>query len=72
MKIIKNSTYKFLLVLFLGITSCQKQTKKLVSKKAQPNIIYVYADQLSANMMSCAGNNYLKTPAFGNIIRVVS
>lgn len=29
----------------------------------KPNIIYIYTDQQSASMMSCAGNTYLKTPA---------
>ncbi|MGL1891406.1 MAG: sulfatase-like hydrolase/transferase [Spirochaetaceae bacterium] len=29
----------------------------------KPNIIYIYTDQQSASMMSCAGNNFLKTPA---------
>lgn len=29
----------------------------------KPNIIYIYTDQQSATMMSCAGNEWLKTPA---------
>lgn len=29
----------------------------------RPNIIYIYTDQQHANMMSCAGNSWLKTPA---------
>lgn len=29
----------------------------------KPNIIYVFTDQQSANMMSCVGNRWLKTPA---------
>ncbi|QXD33167.1 sulfatase-like hydrolase/transferase [Candidatus Pelagisphaera phototrophica] len=28
----------------------------------KPNIIYVFTDQQSANMMSCVGNRWLKTP----------
>jgi arylsulfatase A-like enzyme len=39
----------------------------------RPNIIYIYTDQQSANMMSCSGNEWLKTPAMdyiaGNGIR---
>ncbi len=31
-------------------------------KEEKPNIIYIYTDQQSATMMSCAGNKYLKTP----------
>ena len=33
----------------------------------QPNIIYIMTDQQSANAMSCAGNNYLKTPAMDRL-----
>jgi len=29
----------------------------------KPNIIYIFTDQQSATMMSCTGNQYLKTPA---------
>lgn len=29
----------------------------------KPNIIFILTDQQSANMMSCTGNSYLKTPA---------
>ncbi len=31
--------------------------------QVKPNIIYIYTDQQSATMMSCAGNKWLKTPA---------
>ena len=37
------------------------------SKRKQPNIIYIYTDQQSAAMMSCAGNKWLKTPAMDYI-----
>ena len=33
----------------------------------KPNIIYIFTDQQSASMMSCAGNNWLKTPAMDYI-----
>ena len=33
----------------------------------RPNIIYIYTDQQSATMMSCAGNKWLKTPAMDYI-----
>ena len=33
----------------------------------RPNIIYIYTDQQSASMMSCAGNEWLKTPAMDYI-----
>ena len=33
----------------------------------KPNIIYIFTDQQSANMMSCTGNGWLKTPAMDYI-----
>ena len=41
-----------------------KQSKRPAKK---PNIIYIYTDQQSASMLSCAGNKYLKTPAMDYI-----
>lgn len=35
--------------------------------RKQPNIIYIFTDQQSASMMSCAGNKWLKTPAMDYI-----
>lgn len=33
----------------------------------QPNIVFIFTDQQSAAMMSCAGNRYVDTPAMDNI-----
>lgn len=33
----------------------------------QPNIIYIFTDQQSANMMSCTGYPYLRTPAMDSL-----
>lgn len=49
--------------LFMG--NCLQSTQHVPSKK--PNIIYIYTDQQSASMMSCAGNKWLKTPAMDYI-----
>ena len=57
-KIIKLS---FLGCILMGIFSCQPKQEK------QPNIIYIFTDQQSETMMSCAGNKYLKTPAMDYI-----
>jgi choline-sulfatase len=47
--------------ILIGLLSFQtKQEEK-------PNIIYIYTDQLSETMMSCAGNKYLQTPAMDYI-----
>ena len=51
--------------LLLGNLSC-RQGKGQV-EKMKPNIIYIFVDQLSASMMSCAGNKWLKTPAMDYI-----
>jgi choline-sulfatase len=37
------------------------------SSVRKPNIIYIFTDQQSASMMSCAGNKWLKTPAMDYI-----
>jgi choline-sulfatase len=37
------------------------------ASQKRPNIIYIYTDQQSASMMSCAGNKWLKTPAMDYI-----
>lgn len=47
----------------LALCSCSAKQKK----SQRPNIIYVYTDQQSAHMMSCAGNEYLETPAMDYI-----
>ena len=47
--------------LLIALTaSCTKQEQR-------PNIIYIFTDQQSETMMSCAGNQYLKTPAMDYI-----
>jgi choline-sulfatase len=38
-------------------------------KPKQPNIIFIYTDQQSAHMMSCTGNQWLKTPAMDYIAK---
>ena len=35
--------------------------------KKQPNILFIMTDQQSAEMMSCAGNKYLETPALDGL-----
>jgi choline-sulfatase len=59
--------YFFSSIVFVSLiifTSCQSTDSET---KIQPNIIYIYTDQQSANMMSCAGNEWLKTPAMDYI-----
>ncbi|MFY0653380.1 MAG: sulfatase-like hydrolase/transferase [Cyclobacteriaceae bacterium] len=53
----------FILAVVLSLTSCSEVEEKAV----KPNIIYIFVDQLSANMMSCAGNKWLKTPGMDYI-----
>ena len=35
----------------------------MANEPKKPNIIYIFTDQQHANMMSCAGNQWVKTPA---------
>ena len=44
---------------------CLESAQRRSGKK--PNIIYIFTDQQSAAMMSCAGNKWLKTPAMDYI-----
>lgn len=37
------------------------------NQSSRPNIIYIFTDQQHANMMSCAGNPWVKTPALDYI-----
>lgn len=50
--------------LILSLFSCTQQDKK---DQTKPNIICIYTDQQSETMMSCAGNEYLETPAMDYI-----
>lgn len=47
--------------------SAQATGKQILEPKNKPNIIYIFTDQQSASMMSCAGNKWLKTPAMDYI-----
>lgn len=48
--------------------SCSKQESTTEHHPPdRPNIIYIYTDQQHANMMSCAGNPWLNTPAMDYI-----
>lgn len=58
---IKTVFYLAFIISLFGCSENQKQDAK------KPNIIYIYTDQQSASMMSCAGNEWLKTPAMDYI-----
>ena len=60
----------FFITLFVLLSSCSNTTSKQEVKTKnsnRPNIIYIYTDQQSETMMSCSGNEYLKTPAMDYI-----
>ena len=44
--------------------ACQEAPKQ---DETRPNILYIYVDQMSASMMSCAGNDWVETPAMDHI-----
>jgi len=49
----KRIPFLILLIVYVGVSYAQQR----------PNIIYIFTDQQHANMMSCAGNPWLETPA---------
>jgi arylsulfatase A-like enzyme len=51
-----------LLTVLYSLVSCTEK-----EKKTKPNILFIMTDQQSAEMMSCAGNEYLKTPALDGL-----
>ncbi len=53
-----------LLFCIVSVIGCSPKQK---NNQEKPNIIYIYTDQQSANMMSCAGNEWLNTPAMDYI-----
>ena len=55
-----------LLVLVLVVAGCSSPEPHQ-EPLTRPNIIYIYTDQQHANMMSCAGNPWLSTPAMDYI-----
>lgn len=59
---ILSSSMIILIMIFLIISTSSCQSGKLKSTE-KPNIILIFTDQQHANMMSAAGNPYLKTPA---------
>lgn len=54
----------FIVMCAVSLYACTANEK---NKTERPNIIYIFTDQQSANMMSCAGNKWLKTPAMDYI-----
>ena len=54
--------------LIFGLTFCSSP-KPPPTPESKPNIIYIYTDQQHANMMSCAGNPWLDTPAMDYIAK---
>ena len=43
------------------------RAEKRSSRKDRPNILFIMTDQQSAHMMSCTGNEWLKTPAMDRL-----
>lgn len=61
MRMIKMIALGFIGIIVFG---CHARNEKEVIK---PNIIYFFTDQQNSKMMSCAGNEWLKTPAMDYI-----
>jgi len=63
MKIMKIKT----ILLSLAASIALNANSAGISKSMQPNILLIITDQQTADAMSCAGNNYLKTPAIDEL-----
>jgi len=51
----------------LSVPSCLRAAGPPPDQPRRPNILYIFTDQQYAEMMSCAGNPYLKTPAMDSL-----
>ena len=51
----------------MALTASAASAKKEANSEKRPNIIFLITDQQSAHMMSCTGNEWLKTPAMDYI-----
>lgn len=66
----KNQVKKSILLMgicSMGVLATMQPANCSEKAVQKPNIIYIFTDQQSANMMSCAGNKWLKTPAMDYI-----
>lgn len=57
---------KVLLIAVIGLLAANCSSEKTTDEK-KPNIIFILTDQQSEPMMSCAGNQWLQTPAMDYI-----
>jgi len=64
MKQCKIIGHAVLIISILVLSGCNRRTSHSAKK---PNIILILSDQQSASMMSCTGNQWLKTPAMDYI-----
>lgn len=53
----------------LAIPATVSAAEASTKKEAPPNILFILTDQQHANMLSCAGNPYLKTRALDTMAR---
>jgi arylsulfatase A-like enzyme len=51
----------------VGLALAPSGLQAATPEAKRPNIIYIFTDQQSATMMSCAGNQWLKTPAMDSM-----
>ena len=50
-----------------NVRACPTRSYTRSPQTRSPNILFIITDQQHANMMSCAGNEYLKTPAMDRL-----
>jgi arylsulfatase A-like enzyme len=59
--------YVKIAVFAVGLALAPSGLQAATPEAKRPNIIYIFTDQQSATMMSCAGNQWLKTPAMDSM-----
>ena len=64
-KLNRSKRLSVVVLMVLVLFGCSPKVQETNSPK--PNIIYIFTDQQHANMMSCAGNKWVNTPAMDYI-----
>ena len=52
-----------------GVQACRSRRFTAFCMDDRPNILFILTDQQNANMLSCAGNRHVRTPAMDSIAR---
>lgn len=54
--------FTILIILVIGIQSCDQNNQSLSTEPEQPNIVFIFADDLTYKAVGALGNDIIKTP----------